>query len=164
MNRLHLTVLFGLITLLAFAGDDPRKPGSRQFVVTGPAAAVSVKAGGAANATLKFRVLDGYHVNSNKPYSQLLIPTVVNLTADKTLTLGKLEYPKGHDFTLAVAPDEKLNVYTGEFAVQVPVRIPRATPAGTYTVKGELKYQACNDNSCFPPKTIPVEFQVTVTR
>ena len=162
--NLRIFTLLCFVSLLAYAGDDLHKPGGRQFVSASPVSPVTLKTGASAKATLKFRVQDGYHVNSNKPYSQLLIPTVVTLTADKAVTLGKMEYPVGHDFTLAVAPDEKLNVYSGEFLVQVPIRAPRDSAAGTYTVKGELKYQACNDNSCFPPKAIPIEFQVTVSR
>jgi hypothetical protein len=31
-------------------------------------------------------------------------------------------------------------------------------------VHGQLKYQACNDRSCFPPKLAPVEFEVQVLK
>jgi hypothetical protein len=31
-------------------------------------------------------------------------------------------------------------------------------------VHGELQYQACNDRACFPPKKLPVEFEVTVLK
>jgi len=157
------TILLVLSGLFAYAGDETRKPG-RQFVAFSPSAVVTVKSGAESTARLTFRVLDGYHVNSHKPYSELLIPTALTLATDKTVALGKPVYPAGHDFTLAVAPDEKLNVYTGAFAIHVPVRVAQSAAPGTYIVKGELKYQACNDNSCFPPKTVPVEFQVTVTR
>ena len=29
---------------------------------------------------------------------------------------------------------------------------------------GELKFQACNDRQCFPPKTTPVDFDVKVAK
>ena len=40
----------------------------------------------------------------------------------------------------------------------------RTAVPGTYRVHGELRYQACNDRACFPPKTLPVAFDVKVTR
>ncbi len=30
--------------------------------------------------------------------------------------------------------------------------------------RGNLKYQACNDRACFPPKSLPVEFQLAVEK
>src|SRR6266481_1520255 len=39
---------------------------------------------------------------------------------------------------------------------------PSASP-GPYTVHVELKYQACDNNSCYPPKKVPVAFTVNVS-
>jgi hypothetical protein len=36
--------------------------------------------------------------------------------------------------------------------------------AGKYAVHGELKYQACDNAACYPPKKIPVDFQVKVVK
>ena len=35
---------------------------------------------------------------------------------------------------------------------------------GRYAFRGELKYQACDNASCYPPKKIPVQFEVKVVK
>jgi len=149
---------------LSSAADqsDAQKHNARQFVDAQPLAPVQLSRVKPAVAEVRFTVRGGYHINSHTPKGEYLIPTVLTLSSDKTVLLGKAIYPAGKDITLPLAPDEKLNVYTGDFAVTVPLSAPKRAAAGSYKVSGELKYQACNDNSCFPPKTVPVEFTVVV--
>ncbi len=40
----------------------------------------------------------------------------------------------------------------------------RKAPQGPVRMRGELRYQACNDRACFPPKTLPVTLDVTVVQ
>ena len=37
------------------------------------------------------------------------------------IILGKIEYPEGKDLTFPFSPDEKLNVYSGDFTIAVAV-------------------------------------------
>jgi hypothetical protein len=60
--------------------------------------------------------------------------------------------------------NEKLSVYSGEFAVTADVRIDKSVPIGTQRIHGEVKFQACDNRQCFPPKTTPLEFDVKVLR
>ena len=70
----------------------------------------------------------------------------------------------GCQFALQFSPKEKLSVYTGDIVTQVPVIVAKDASAGQYSLTGEFKYQACNDNSCFPPETLPVEITVVVKK
>ncbi len=40
----------------------------------------------------------------------------------------------------------------------------RTASPGIFKVHGELQYQACDDRSCYPPKTLPVAFEVRVVK
>jgi hypothetical protein len=33
-----------------------------------------------------------------------------------------------------------------------------------YMVHGQLRYQACNNAACYPPKNLPVEFELKVKK
>ena len=66
-------------------------------------------------------------------------------------------YPKGSTFRLPVGDGETLDVYQGEFRVEVKV----VAPKGSSTLVGVLKYQACDNAVCYPPKTLPVVVAVT---
>ena len=59
-------------------------------------------------------------------------------------------------------PSTKLSVYSGDLAIKGVVLAPGQASAGTYTIHGELKYQACDNNACYPPKKLPFTFDVKV--
>ena len=120
--------------------------------------------GKAAPITLSFRVASGFHVNSNHPNSELLIPTILRLDPPTDLTLGNITYPDGQQLAFAFSPDEKLSVYTGDFTVQATARILGTVRPGSYRVHGELRYQACDNSACYPPKSLPVAFDLKVEK
>jgi hypothetical protein len=149
-----------LFSAWAWAQDDlgPRGP----VVKMAPAPVVTVVQGKPATVPLSFRVSSGYHINSNRPKSEFLIPTVLKVEATTDIVIGKTTYPEGQDASFAFAPDEKLNVYTGDFRVDVLVRPLRSVQVGKYIVRGTLKYQACDNAACYPPKQLPVSFDVKI--
>ncbi len=113
---------------------------------------------------LNFRVGSGFHINSNTPRSEFLIPTALKMDLPTDIVLGKIEYPPGKDLTFPFSPDEKLNVYSGDFTVNVTVHPLSSVSPGKYLMRGVLRYQACDNAQCFPPKTLPVSFEVKVVK
>src|SRR5207244_6449994 len=47
--------------------------------------------------TLNFRVAHGFHINSNTPKDEFLIPTALKMDPPTDIVLGKIEYPDGVD-------------------------------------------------------------------
>jgi DsbC/DsbD-like thiol-disulfide interchange protein len=154
----------GLACLLVAAAMAETAPDVPSWVTPLPVATISVSSGKPVSVHLRFKVAEGYHINSNQPGSELLIPTKLQLNLPTDIGVGSIVYPKGHQLTLAIAPDQPLNVYTGEFTIAAKVSATRTATPGKYMVHGQLKYQACNDRSCFPPKLAPVEFEVKVLK
>jgi cytochrome c biogenesis DsbD-like protein len=159
--------IFLASTLLLFstwapAQDDlgPRAPA----VKMAPAPLLTVRQGKGVTVPLSFRVASGYHINSNQPKSEFLIPTVLKVDAITDIAIGKITYPEGRDMSFSFAPDEKLNVFTGDFTVNVLVRPLRSVQVGKYIIRGTLKYQACDNAACFPPKQLPVSFDVRIAK
>ena len=151
-----------IAVLLAGLGADTG--GSRDFVETANTPHATVKAGQPAKVDLKFRVLDGFHVNSNVPHSSYLIATKIKLDPTADIQVAKITYPPGKDMSFPFAPDEKLNVYSGEFNVSAALSAARTAAPGQHKLSGELTYQACNDRACYPPKRLPVSVEVTVVK
>lgn len=163
--KVKVVLLAGILAAISsLHADDLLNQKKHQWVTLSPVAPVTVTKSKPAKAVINFRVEQGYHINSNHPKSELLIPTEIELNPAEGLSVGKIAYPPGQDMALSFAPDEKLNVYAGEVSVAVPVSAGKAVAPGQYVLKGQLRYQACNDNSCFPPKTIPLEVPVKVIR
>jgi hypothetical protein len=142
----------------------PPKASATNRVSAIPPRIVTVLPGGKGSAELEFEVKPGFHINSNKPSSDLLIATEVKLSPPTNVSIAGVQYPPGHDFSMPAAPGDKLNVYTGDFTVTATVMAATNTPPGHYRVHGFLEYQACDDRACYPPAKLPVSFDVRVAR
>ncbi len=159
MKRLAEGIFLVLMTVAA-AAAQPAGPS----VEMAPAGVTPILRGKPGTVELDFRVRQGFHINSNHPNSPYLIPTVLKLDAPTDIAIGKVDYPAGRDLTFAFAPDEKLNVYSGDFAVQVTVHPLHTVVPGKYNVRGQLRYQACDDRACYPPRNLAVHFEVQVKK
>jgi DsbC/DsbD-like thiol-disulfide interchange protein len=134
--------------------DAPAKPKGHVSYV---AEQQNVAAGKSSVVELRFKVDDGFHVNSHTPKSELLIPTAVTMKAADGVKAGSAVYPAGTSYSFSFDPSEKLDVYTGEFVVKLPV----VAQAGMHTIDGSLRYQACDKAACYPPKSLPVQVMLT---
>ena len=155
--------LLGLVLLLCGAiraqeGDAAAKV-SVESVET-----MTVKTGQGTPLQLTFHVKPGFHINSHQPTEPELIPTEIKFFPPEDLIVAKIQYPAGVLTSFPFDPSTKLSVYSGNVIIKGTL-IPqsKATP-GTYTVHGELRYQACDNNSCYPPKKLPVQFDVKIPR
>ncbi len=136
-------------------GVRATKP-QREYVTYAAEPAVVV-AGRRSIVEVHLLVGDGYHVNSHVPKSELLIPTTLKLEPADAPKVGEVEYPKGMTFRFATNPGEALDVYTGAVVLRVPV----TAPTGDYVLKGTLRYQACDQKACYPPKALPIAVPFT---
>jgi hypothetical protein len=117
---------------------------------------LTLPAGKATKVALHFRVAPGLHINSHTPHEKFLIPTIFSIPEGAGVRLEEASYPAGADVTLPLDPTTKLNVYTGEFTLQARL----VAEPGDHLVEARLRYQACDDNACMPPRTIPVAIDV----
>ncbi len=129
-----------------------------------PVAPVAIKAGRSIPMVFTFHIKPGFHINSNKPSAEELIPTQLGFSPPQDLVIAKVQYPAGELKSFPFDPTQKLSVYSGDLAIKaVIIAQSNATP-GKYTVHGEFKYQACDNNACYPPKKLPVDFNVSVDK
>ncbi len=117
---------------------------------------VSVPAGKPSAVELHFRVAQGLHINSHTPRDSYLIPTALSIPTASGVRLENATYPPGEDFTLPLDPKTRLSVYTGEFVIQARIVAQR----GNHLVEAQLRYQACDNNECMPPKSVTVPIDV----
>jgi hypothetical protein len=54
---------------------------------------------------LNFRIPGGYHINSNTPKSEFLIPTSLKMDLPTDIILGKIEYPAAR---MRVSPSRRM--------------------------------------------------------
>jgi hypothetical protein len=162
---LRLTAIFGLVCLAAFGqvikdqplplpdGANQRADTAVQFLYPDK---INIPARRAAQIDLHFRVADGLHINSHAPTDKSLIPTRLAVVEVQGLNVTAVDFPAGTQYAPQFAPREKLSVYSGEFVLHAHLT---AQP-GEHLLEGGLRYQACDANSCLPPRTIPVSITV----
>jgi DsbC/DsbD-like thiol-disulfide interchange protein len=129
---------------------SPAKKGHVDFIAEGQ----SVPANKPTTIKLRFRVDNGFHINSHTPKSEVLIPTKLTVAMvgdDPEVT--NVDFPAGEPFSFAFEPKQKLDVYQGDVILTAHLK---AKP-GPHTIKAELYYQACDQAACYPPKKLPIE-------
>lgn len=162
MTSSSVSKLAGLLLLFTCAAwAQVGKAPSVSMAAVGP---VNAQRGAQTKVSLTFRVAHGFHVNSNAPKDEFLIPTALKMDLPTDIVLGKIEYPAGQDVSFPFSPDTKLNVYSGDFTINLMVHPLTSVIPGKYAMHGVLRYQACDNAQCFPPKTLPVSFDVKVLK
>jgi len=111
----------------------------------------TIKRGGSAKGTIVMSIPGGLHVNSNRPNSEYAIPTVVRVSAVGA-KVGGVGYPRGRNRKFGFSEDT-LNVYEGRSAFSFNLTVPANFKGNVVKVRAVVKYQACTNEVCYPPKT-----------
>lgn len=108
--------------------------------------------------TLTVAVEPGWHLNANDPDRPYLIPTTLEVNSPTGTTIASIRYPAPVVRSLGFAPGTALRLYEGTFTIGV--RVVGTLPSH---FDAELAYQACNDETCLPPRTLAVPFEANAS-
>lgn len=151
----HTAIKFSFFVLLVLTAGVFAQANAQS--VTGSIGNGTVKRGGATRATVVLSIPGGLHVNSNRPNNEYAIPTVVRVTSNEA-RLSAVTYPRGASKKFGFS-DKPISVYEGRAAFNFNVTVPANFRGSTIRVRAVVRYQACNDEACFPPR----EKEVTLT-
>ena len=98
------------------------------------------------------QVEQGWHIQSHTPSLDYLIPTVLTLDLPDGWADAKIEYPPHRMWTAQFEPDQPLAVYEGRVRFLATVEVPADWKEDTAEVVARLRYQACDDRQCLPPR------------
>ena len=110
-------------------------------------------------AKTTIQVKSGFHVNSNAPDDEYLIP--LKLTWTGPLQAEQVVFPKPEKVSSGFSP-KPLSVFTGTFEIDTRFKVPANAPDGPNVATGKLRYQACNDKECLRPQTIDVNLSLDI--
>lgn len=120
-----------------------------------------VPAGEPLRGAVRFSLSSGWHVNAHEPLDEYLIPTVFSMAEDTGFTLESVAYPEHSLYTFSFSPDP-LAVFEEVFVIGFVLGTDYVPGPGEYTLEASLRYQACDDRMCAPPRTLSLELPVTV--
>jgi thiol:disulfide interchange protein DsbD len=117
----------------------------------------TVSPGGSARVALQVSLPEGYHVQSNKPRDPLLIPTELRLEAPAGVTVEEIVFPPSTDLKVG-GSDLPLAVFERNFNIGVVLKLAASIKPGDLRVPLRLRYQSCDDTTCYAPKTTNSEW------
>lgn len=120
-----------------------------------------VYSGSEFKLALKVNIDEEWHINSNNPYEDYLIPTQLTIQQNENFKLNKVVYPEGHDFKFSFS-ENPLSVWEGEIIIGALVNVSENTEPGIYSLVLNFEYQACNNMSCLAPTSISDTVEIIV--
>jgi thioredoxin:protein disulfide reductase len=120
--------------------------------------AVQKRSGEVVEGTLVVTIPPTWHINSAKPLDQFAIPTVITLDP-ATAELVSAQYPPHELKNFAFSGGSHVAVYQGTIRIPFSAKLK----AGVSEIRAALRYQACNDSVCLPPKSVDTKFSAAAS-
>ncbi len=162
-----MTKLFRILPLIAILMipatlySSPAPQSSADVNVSGSLAFDKVKKGRVVRGSVVMDIPAGLHVQSNKPLDKFLIATKLDVETPAGMEVGPVSYPRALMRKLKFSKG-MVAVYEGKTVVRFNVTVPANYSGESGEIKGKLRFQACNDESCFPPVTREVKMWLNV--
>jgi len=102
-----------------------------------------------------------WHTNANPVNDPNLIPTTLTWQAPALVVMERPIYPPGKAVKLEWS-DKPVLLYEGRVLIVTEGRVAKNAARGPLRIEGTLRYQACDDQTCMPPKTVPVTIETEV--
>ncbi len=149
----------GMALLLLCGLTSPAAAQPPEVRISAVAETDAAHSGVTARVALEVTLDPGFHVNSDTPLDDFLIPTVLTVNPPDGISLDGVAFPEA---ILLQQGGDELAVFEEEFLIGATLSLDAALPPGSYVVPGTLRYQACNDRMCFTPENAQVQFELTV--
>ncbi len=114
------------------------------------AAADKLQPGQEHRIALAIEIKAPYHINSEAPTEDFLIPTLVSFAPLQGASFGYPEYPPAEIRNLSFS-DMPLEVYEGHVVIFSTLILDSVFASEEISVTGAIQYQACDDSACLPP-------------
>lgn len=143
-----LAVLLPAVAAMAQQDFNPEKA-SFEFLTD----RTSYAPGETVKVAARVDIESGWHLQSNTPSFDYLIPTVFKVQLPEGWGPARFTYPEGEMQSFAFAKDTLLSVYDGQVTIIGTLRVPPGARERPVPVGVSLRYQACSDRVCLPPVT-----------
>ena len=153
--------LVALLLVPATLYSAPVLQSANDVKVSGWASPDKTRRGRSVQGYVVMEIPSGLHVQSSRPLDKFLIPTKLEIEAPQGVKVSAPIYPRAVMRNLKFSKS-KVAVYEGRTTIQFPVTVPANYSGGSGEIKGKLRFQACNDESCFPPVTREVKMWLNV--
>ncbi len=146
--------IVALVAVVEAQVPAPSKPAADTLhvTVTTSASASSVAAGRKLSLFVEISPKAKMHLYA--PGEKDGIPVTLTIEPHPSIKAGPAQFPPAQKFYFEPLKLTQL-VFSKPFRIAQPIEIV-APSANELTIKGSLRYQACDDAVCYLPKTVPL--------
>jgi thiol:disulfide interchange protein DsbD len=161
VKNFRLLSLVALLIIPTTFYSTPLPQSANDVKVSGWASPDKTRRGRSVKGNVVMEIPSGLHVQSSRPLDKFLIPTKLEIEAPQGIKVSAPIYPPAVMRNLKFSKN-KVAVYEGRAQIRFNVAVPANFSGNSAELKGRLRFQACNDESCFPPVTREVKIWVNV--
>lgn len=137
---------------------DPARADTRHLTLTTSARPRNVRHGARVSLFVDITPKPKMHVYS--PEQKDVIPVALKLDPPAGVQIAAAKYPKPEQYFFAPLKETQL-VYSKPFRLTQEIVVNSSSPPSV-TIKGTLRYQACDEAICYLPQTVPVSWTLAV--
>jgi thioredoxin:protein disulfide reductase len=130
-------------------------PGIPQHDLIKLSGVIEQRSGDDVRGVVTATIEHNWHINSNKPLDEFLIPSELKL---ESADLTGVQYPPHLMRGFTFSGGKELAVYEGTIRIPFTAKLK----SGATSITANLHYQACNDKVCLPPRDATATFGVAV--
>ena len=159
--RIHIILLIVLIT----SAVNTQAPWDTQDILSGklflPAKQLKIRQ--SYDLLIELDIKEGWHINSNQPLEEFLIPTEITFDSQEEISFGRVQYgePELKKFPFS---EMNLSIYEGIVYAKSTITISPEFADSILIINGQIHYQACNDESCKAPDMISLTATIQVAK
>ena len=141
-----------------FAPPDPSRIDTKHLTITTSSSAPAAASG--ERLSLYVDVSPKLKMHVYAPDQTDYIPIELKLETTPSFRAQAIQYPAAEPFFFAPLKETQ-RVYSKPFRITLPITLAKNASA-PLTIKGTVRYQACDDAICYLPQTVGVSWKVDV--
>ena len=117
--------------------------------------------GRTVQAAIVLDIPEGFHVNADRVLNKFSIPTSVKIETPDGVRVSAVTFPRAKVQKLGFSK-EPLALFEGRAIMRFNVTFPANFQTGVTELKAKVRYQACNNEVCYPPTTREITMPIAV--
>lgn len=110
---------------------------------------------------LEVEIEESWHINSDSPKDEFLVPTNISVSGNENIEMMKVAYPPAKEYKFDFS-EQPVLVWEGKFFIPLKIKFSENANLGLNNLIITLDYQACNNITCLAPTAVRDTFQIEI--
>jgi len=110
---------------------------------------------------LEIEIEESWHINSDSPKDEFLVPTNISVSGNENIEMIKVAYPPAKEYKFDFS-EQPVLVWEGKFFIPLKIKFSENANLGLNNLIITLDYQACNNITCLAPTAVSDTLQIEI--